>query len=84
MGTSKKIGNAEKIELLKAFNEGGPLSMFGERTVAAVRDCSIALIQRNRWEGNGIPFVKIGRSVRYKKKDILEYLENLQSIRFNQ
>jgi hypothetical protein len=32
-------------------------------------------MERSRWDGTGIPFVKIGRAVRYRKADILSYIK---------
>lgn len=28
----------------------------------------------DRFEGRGLPFVKMGRSVRYKKQDVIDYI----------
>ena len=37
---------------------------------------SIAKLQNDRWRGDGIPFIKVGRLVRYAKSDI-ELFESL-------
>jgi len=67
-----------RLELLQEF-ELAPLStLFTQQTLCAILDCSAATMERNRWAGIGIPFIKIGRAVRYKKNDILSYLENQQ------
>ena len=29
-----------------------------------------------RFEGRGIPFVKLGRSVRYRKQDVIDYINS--------
>ena len=34
------------------------------------------LIEHDRWAGTGVPFIKTGRLVRYRKKDIREWLES--------
>lgn len=54
--------------------------LFSQETVAAIRDCSLATLERDRWIGSGVPFVKIGRSVRYRKSDIHTWLESHHSI----
>lgn len=62
------------IYLLKQFNAAPDSAWFGQKTVAAVRCCSEATIERERWSGGGIPFVKSNRSVRYTKRCILEWM----------
>lgn len=53
---------------------------FSQETVAAIRDCSLATLERDRWMGIGVPFVKIGRLVRYRKSDIRAWLEKQKSV----
>lgn len=65
--------------LLQEFESAPPEAWFSQETAAAVRDCSIATIERDRWAGKGIPFIKSGRSVRYRKKEILNWLEEHRS-----
>lgn len=42
--------------------------------LAAFLNCSEALLERKRWDGSSIPFLKLGRAVRYRKADVLAYL----------
>lgn len=35
-------------------------------------------MERDRWAGGGIPFLKIGRAVKYRKSDVLAWLEQYQ------
>jgi hypothetical protein len=37
---------------------------------------SAKTFKRDRYEGKGLPFVKIGRRVRYLKSDLLDYLNS--------
>lgn len=39
-----------------------------------MRQCSIYTVERDRWVGTGVPFIKIGRLVRYRKSDIRAWL----------
>lgn len=64
-------------ELLKEFDAASACTLFTQETVAAIRDCSVYTIERDRWAGSGVPFLKIGRQVRYRKKNILEWLSNI-------
>ena len=53
-------------------------ALFNQTVVAHVRDCSTATLERDRWTGSGIPFLKINRSVRYRKSDVLAWLAQYQ------
>jgi predicted DNA-binding transcriptional regulator AlpA len=46
-----------------------------EKQYAEIRQESDPTIQRERENGNGCRFVKIGRAVRYRKRDIVEFIE---------
>ena len=37
---------------------------------------STAWCERARLEGNGVPFVKLGRHVRYKAEDVLQFVND--------
>ena len=65
-----------RIELLNEFDSAPNSALFNQQTLAALLDCSTHLLERNRWAGVGVPFLKIGRKVLYRKSDILEFLEN--------
>ena len=80
MNIEIKHQRRSRLFLLEEFKVAPDTAWFGQVTVAAVRDCSEATIERDRWAGSGVPFVKCGRSVRYRKADILEWLSKHQSI----
>ena len=42
---------------------------------AKIRRCSERTIERERAAGNGCKFIKIGRAVRYRRRDILDFIE---------
>jgi hypothetical protein len=42
---------------------------------AKIRHCSERTIERERAAGTGCKFIKIGRAVRYRRRDILEFIE---------
>lgn len=69
-----------RVSLIKEFALAPEVALFSQVTVAAIRDCSLATIERDRWAGTGIPFVKIGRAVRYRKADICAWLEMHKSV----
>lgn len=49
--------------------------MMTPRQVAEAGIKPITTLMSDRYEGKGIPFVKIGRAVRYRKDDVLAYLD---------
>ncbi len=71
-----KLSNHDRATLLREFDAATPDALFDQRTPAAIRDCSLETIERDRWAGRGIPFLKIGRTVRYKKSSIVAWINS--------
>jgi hypothetical protein len=46
-----------------------------EREVASMTRIAVATLRNNRYLRRGIPFIKIGKSVRYKIQDVVLYLD---------
>jgi len=69
-----------RIDLINEYELAPDWAIFSQETVAAIRDCSLATLERDRWIGAGVPFVKMGRLVRYRKADIRLWLEQHQSV----
>lgn len=67
-----------RTEALAEFDAAPETSLHNQNTVAYVRDCSPATLERDRWAGGGISFVKINRAVKYRKSDVLAWLEQYQ------
>lgn len=59
---------------LQDFYSAPNESLYGQTVIADVIDCSEAKLERDRWAGTGIPFIKIGRKVKYRKGDVLDWL----------
>ena len=72
---------ASRLDLITEYETAPDSALFSQDTVAAILDCSLATIERDRWIGKGIPFSKFGRLVRYQKTDIREWLEKHKSFR---
>jgi hypothetical protein len=65
----------------KRINLAGlvPLQYVSERVVAAILDRSAKSLQRDRREGRGLPFVRLGpHCVRYLVSDVLTYAESMR------
>ena len=49
--------------------------LLSQREYAKVRRCSERTIERERVSGTGCRYIKIGRGVRYKRADVLDFIE---------
>lgn len=63
-----------RTKSLQDFYSAPDESLYGQTVIADVIDCSEAKLERDRWAGTGIPFIKIGRKVKYRKGDVLDWL----------
>ena len=78
-----------RAELLAEYNTLPNNARLNEQMLAAVLLCSLAKLQRDRWSGGGIPFVReggttkadkngriqiFGGKVFYQKRDVENYL----------
>lgn len=68
-----------RLELIKEYELAPDSALFNQNTVAAIRDCSTFTIERDRWMGCGVLFIKTGRLVRYRKADIRAWLDQHQA-----
>jgi hypothetical protein len=71
-----EVPTKTRAELAQEFNALPSGALADTPQTAAFLNCSEALLERRRWDGTGIPFLKLGRSVRYRKSDVLAYLED--------
>jgi len=46
-----------------------------EKEVAGILTASVSKLRRNRWLGQGIPYMKNGRLVRYREDDVIAFVE---------
>lgn len=67
--------NVSRIQFLNEFDSAPHSALFSQQTIAAVLNCSTQLLERNRWAGEGISYLKIGRKVLYRKSDVLAFLQ---------
>ncbi len=64
-----------RIQLINEFESAPNSTLFNQNTLASVLNCSKQLLERNRWAGLGVPYIKIGRKVLYRKSDVLKFLQ---------
>lgn len=60
------------------------MQLLNEKQAAEILDCSIYKMQKDRRIGSPIPFIKIGKSVRYDKNDVIAYLTNQRFVSTSQ
>jgi predicted DNA-binding transcriptional regulator AlpA len=63
------------VSNIKNPNTEKPERYVTEKEAAAIDGMSLAWHQKRRWEGNGPPVCKIGRSVRYPLNELLAWFE---------
>ena len=50
--------------------------LWTEEQCAEQRSCSVSTLQKERVRGDGPPFVKMGRLVRYRPEDVQVWIAN--------
>ena len=65
---------APAIDDVTEFWTAHPNALFPRKTIARVRHCSTALLEREAWAGVGIPVIKDGNRCLYRKADVLKHL----------
>jgi predicted DNA-binding transcriptional regulator AlpA len=48
----------------------------GEREVSTITGRALPTLRNDRFNKRGIPYIKLGRSVRYRLADVLEFMES--------
>jgi excisionase family DNA binding protein len=51
--------------------------LLSDREVARLIGCARSTLQKDRCSGTGIPYITIGRQVRYRESDVAAYLAAL-------
>ncbi len=47
-----------------------------EKDVTRITKRAVQTLRNDRHEGRGIPYVKLGRSVRYSLSDVIDFMES--------
>lgn len=79
-GANRMKNDINRLTLINEFESAPDSTLFPQNTVAAVRCCTPALLERERWLGNGIPYIKINRRCLYKKQDVLDWINQHQKV----
>lgn len=68
------ITHSEKLQLLEEYSAKPLTAYLSEREVAVVLGCSPRKLQKDRGQGTGIPYIKQGRAVRYRKSSVEKHM----------
>ncbi len=71
----KRNGIREKMAVALDKNEQAMDAYLDTTAVAKMLGLSNSYLEKTRWLGTGIPFVKVGKLVRYKHSAVMAYLE---------
>ena len=71
---SERNGSAPVEELLK--NRPNNLQTVDERQAAVITGFSVKGLQQRRWLGKPPTYLKVGRLVRYRISDLMDYLDS--------
>jgi predicted DNA-binding transcriptional regulator AlpA len=55
--------------------------LLSDRDVEKITGRARSTLQKDRVTGTGIPFIRLGRLVRYRQSDVTDYLAALPSLR---
>lgn len=47
-----------------------------ENQVSEITERALSTLRNERSKGQGIPYIKVGRSVRYSLKDVIQFMES--------
>lgn len=76
--TSNYTLHPETLELLTRFQSGKiPDVLLKQPTVEQLTSLAASTLEQHRLKGNGIPFVRIGRSIRYRLSDVVRFIGGL-------
>ncbi|MFA5985073.1 MAG: hypothetical protein WC782_13740 [Methylococcaceae bacterium] len=67
-----------RTQSLHEFYNAPDAALFSEPAIAIVCGFTVAKLQRDRWKGKGIPFIRLGRCVKYRKSDVLNWLNQFE------
>jgi excisionase family DNA binding protein len=63
------------VDRAAEFWASPPGSLHPRTTVAEALNISVAKLERDTWLRQGLPIIRVGRQVRYRKADVVAYLE---------
>jgi excisionase family DNA binding protein len=59
---------------------GGPLNLLSPKEAAKLLKVSTSWLAKARMQGDGPPYIRIGRSIRYSEAALLQWLKSRQRL----
>ena len=59
------------------------LVLYSEKELSRLLNISLPKLRKDRVKGIGFPFVRIGTSVRYPMSDALNYIKEINALKFD-
>ena len=64
-----------RMDWVRQFDDAPDGALFDQKIIAAKLDVSTAQLEKWRWNGQGINFIKIGRLCKYRKSDVIAFID---------
>ena len=58
------------------MDDEGTIRGVKEQVVSEITELALSTLQKQRYYGTGIPYMKLGKAVRYDLRDVYAFLEN--------
>jgi hypothetical protein len=68
--------HANQSSTRQSFGPGQDYELLSEKCVARMLSVKVSKLQRDRCNGVGIPFIRIGRTIRYRLSEVLAFIDN--------
>lgn len=72
------------MKLQEARNINSTLITYDEHQASEITGFTVKTLQQRRWAGKAPRFLKVGRKIRYRESDLLEFLDNATVIPRNE
>ncbi len=70
-----KAKYGDKLQPMEELMQAAEVRYLDEVEVARITGRKIQSLRNDRFKGKGMPYVKLGRSVRYSLSDVVAYME---------
>ncbi len=80
MGKKDSLSSKSRLEMVNEFWASPDQALFTQETLSAVTGLSHSFFERARWIGDGPNFIKLSRVVRYKKSEVIAWMEQWEHL----
>lgn len=72
--------NTPTLQIIDDFWRSPDEALFDQKVLAIVLGLSEKWFERRRWQGDGIKFLKLASRIKYRKSDVLEWLNKQNAV----